>query len=157
MKCRPALNLRFYARLADALDAVQRPDASVFLKAPAFEDEHARLMPKEFSRDGETCRTAANDDQIGFELAPVFQARQIQSLQDFALSESRCTDQESPRIRARIKVSFLPRDSPKGVLGYRLLGAFFRWGTSVIDVTAVEVCHIAPCRVARSPAAYPHR
>ena len=87
MKCRPALNLRFYARLADALDPVQRPDASVFLKAPAFEDEHARLMPKEFSCDGETCRTAANDDQIGFELAPVFQARQIQSLQDFALSE----------------------------------------------------------------------
>ena len=98
MKCRPALNLRFYAGLADALDLVKRPDAGVFLKAPAFEDEHARLMAKKFPRDGEACRTAANDDQIGFELAPVFQARQIQGLQDFALSDSRGAELQSPRI-----------------------------------------------------------
>ena len=116
MKCRPALDLRFYAGLADALDLVKSPDAGIFLKAPAFDDEHTRLMPKEFSCDGEACRTAANDDQIGFELAPVFQARQIQSLQDFALSESRCPNQESLRIRARIKVSFLPRGLPKEYL-----------------------------------------
>ena len=157
MKCRPALNLRFYARLADALDPVQRPDASVFLKAPAFEDEHARLMPKEFSRDGETCRTAANDDQIGFELAPVFQARQIQSLQDFALSERAVVLSRNFLESGRASSQLSAQGPPKGVHNYRLLGAFFRWGTSVIDVTAVEVCRIAPCRVARSRAAYPHR